>query len=98
MGVVQVVKYVNTSQYIGEFEMLILSSPIVIGEFWVIYSYAVMLIWRELLKFSSFWREIKLHVSEYVHLSQLVGLHLKSSNLRWVKLAYNSELIPMCPC
>ena len=29
----QVVKYVHTSQYIGEFEMLILSSQIVIGEF-----------------------------------------------------------------
>ena len=29
----QVEKYVYTSQYIGEFEMLILSSLIVIGEF-----------------------------------------------------------------
>ena len=29
----QVVKYVHTSQYIGEFEMLILSSQIVIGKF-----------------------------------------------------------------
>ena len=29
----QVVKYVHTSQYIGEFEMLISSSSIVIGEF-----------------------------------------------------------------
>ena len=39
--IAQVVKYVHTSQYIGEFEMLILSSQIVIGEFWLISSYAV---------------------------------------------------------
>ena len=56
----QVVKYVHTSQYIGEFEMLISSSPIVLGEFWLIFSYAVMLIWREFLEFSLFWREIQL--------------------------------------
>ena len=55
-------KYVHTSQYIGEFEMLILSSQIVIGEFWLIFSYAVMLIWREFLEFSSFWREIQLNL------------------------------------
>ena len=58
---IQVIKYVHTSQYIGEFQMLILSSRIVIGEFWLIFSYAVMLIWRELLEFSSFWREIQLN-------------------------------------
>ena len=50
------------SQYIGEFEMLILSSKIVIGEFWLIFSYAVMLICREFLEFSSFWREIQLNL------------------------------------
>ena len=52
----------DTSQYIGEFEMLILNSPIVIGEFWLIFSYVVMLIWREFLEISSFWREIQLNL------------------------------------
>ena len=47
---VQVVKYVHTSQYIGEFEKPILSSQILIGEFQLIFSYAVMLIWREFLE------------------------------------------------
>ena len=60
IGINQVVKYVQTSQYIGEFERLISSSPIVLGEFRLIFSYAVMLIWREFLEFSSFWREIQL--------------------------------------
>ena len=58
------VKFVHTSQYIGEFEMPILSSQILIGEFQLIFSYAVMLIWREFLeiyhfgkKFISIWRD-----------------------------------------
>ena len=58
-------KYVHTSQYIGEFEMPILSSAIVIGEFELIFSYDVMLInliWREFLEISSFWREIQLNL------------------------------------
>ena len=42
--------------------MLILSSPIVIGEFWLIFSYAVMLIWREFLEFSSFRGKIQLNL------------------------------------
>ena len=42
--------------------MLILSSPIVIGKFWLIFSYAVMLIWREFLEISTFWREIQLNL------------------------------------
>ena len=42
--------------------MLILSSPIVIGEFWLIFSYPVMLTWREFLEFSSFWKKIKLNL------------------------------------
>ena len=52
----------HTSQYSGEFEMLIKSSQIVLGEFGLIFSYAVMLIWREFLEFTSFWREIKLNL------------------------------------
>ena len=59
---VQVVKYVHTSQYIGEFEMSNLSSQILIGEFQLIFSYAVMLIWREFLEISSFWRVIQLNL------------------------------------
>ena len=59
---VQVVKYVHTSQYIGEFEMSILGSHILIGEFQLIFSYAVMLIWREFLEISSFWRVIQLNL------------------------------------
>ena len=39
-----------------------MSSPIVIGEFRLIFFYAVMLIWREFLEFSSFWRGIKLYL------------------------------------
>ena len=58
----QIVKYVHTRQYIGEFEMLIFGSQIVIGEFELIFSYAVMLIWWEFLEISSFWREIKLNL------------------------------------
>ena len=54
--------YVHTSQYIGEFQNLILNSPIVIGEFWLIFSYTVMLIWREFLVFPSYWREIQLNL------------------------------------
>jgi len=33
------------------------SSPISNGEKYLIFSYAAMLIWREFLKISSFWRE-----------------------------------------
>ena len=43
----QVVKYVHTSQYIGEFEKLIFSSQIVIGEFWVIFSNAVQFVFDD---------------------------------------------------
>ena len=84
----QVVKYVHTSQYIGEFEMLILSSPIVIGEFWLIFSYAVMLIWREFLDFSLFWREIQLNLvragetnGEFVTHTILLGSPTKSNSM-----------------
>ena len=47
---------------VGEFEMASLSSLIVIGEFYLIFSYAVMFIWSEFLEFSSFWREIQLNL------------------------------------
>ena len=53
---------VHTSQYIGEFEMPILSSQVLFGEFQLIFSYAVMLIWREFLEISSFWRVIQLNL------------------------------------
>ena len=40
----QVVKYVNIGQYIGEFEMVILSSHIVVGEFYLIFPPAMIAI------------------------------------------------------
>ena len=42
--------------------MPILSSQIFIGEFKLIFSYAVMLIWREFLEITSFWREIQFNL------------------------------------
>ena len=51
----QVVKHVQTHQYIGEFERVFLSSPISVGEFYLIFSYAVMLILERIFEISSFW-------------------------------------------
>ena len=39
-----------------------MSFQIVIGEFELIFSYVVMLIWREFMEIQSFWREIQLNL------------------------------------
>ena len=68
--------------------MSILISQIVIGEFEVFFSYAVMLIWREFMKIPSFWREIQIDLER-----QMVSLWVTLFDLAYNEYFYICDVM-----